>query len=123
MSRREHREYPLPFHLEALHSAEGLDPWLARFDDRTADEVAEILRGEWEALTTPVVASFRDAILRFQPISLFHTDEEWYRAWWLRMHRSRTDTPWEKEVFLHAPPDHATLDGCLARHGLPKSLP
>jgi hypothetical protein len=63
-------EYPLPFHVEDLHLVPPLDPWLARFAGLSGDQVAEILRKEWDAIRTPAVASFRDAILSFQPISL-----------------------------------------------------
>ena len=124
MNRPIHREYPLPFHLSDLRSAKDLDPWLARFEGRSADEVAGVLRGEWRAITNTVVASFRDAILRFQPISLVHTaaedPEDWTQGWWLRMHQLVDDARREIEVLLHAPLDRATLDECLARYGLPE---
>jgi hypothetical protein len=124
MDRPIHREYPLPFHPSDLRLAKDLDPWLARFEGRSADEVAEVLRGEWRAITSPVVASFRDAILRFQPISLFHTTaddpEDWRQGWWLRMHQRIDGFRWDHEVFLHAPPERATLEECLARYGLPE---
>ncbi len=42
MGRAHNQEYPLPFHLNDLHFAEHLDHWLARFAERSADEVAEI---------------------------------------------------------------------------------
>ena len=65
------REYPLPFRVEDLHTVENLDPWLARFADRSANEVGEILRREWDAITAPTVTAFRDAIRAFQPNSLY----------------------------------------------------
>jgi hypothetical protein len=120
MGRAHNQEYPLPFHLNDLHFAEHLDHWLARFAERSADEVAEIFMSEWDAIKIPVVVSFRDAILEFHPISLFHTDEEWYDGWWLRMLRSEIETMPVSEVLLHAPPDRPTLIEYLTRDGLPE---
>jgi hypothetical protein len=121
MSRTHQAEYPLPFHVEDLHLVPPLDPWLARFSGLSGDQVAEILRKEWDAIRTPAVASFRDAIHSFRPISLFDDgmEDEWYQGWWLRMERPATETAWEKEVLLHAPPDRAALVECLAGYGLP----
>jgi hypothetical protein len=92
MTRIYGREYPLPFGLNDLYLLPPLDPWLARFCGLPADRVAEILRTEWDAITTPAVACFRDAVLPFQPASIFHdASEEWYEGWWLRMVRPETD--------------------------------
>ena len=128
MSRLQPREYPLPFRLKDLHTVERLAPWLARFADRSAIEVAEILRREWGTITAPAVAAFRDAILPFRPTSLYfeppspyyEASEDWGAGWWLRMVRPWTDDTSEKELLLHAPPDRTGLVECLAAHGLPE---
>jgi hypothetical protein len=115
------REYPLPFGLGDFYLLPPLDPWLARFCGLSADRVAEILRTEWDAITTPPVARFRDAVLPFQPASIFHdASEEWYEGWWLRMVRPETDDSWEREILLHAPPDRAALVECLDGYSLPE---
>jgi hypothetical protein len=122
MSRTHQAEYPLPFHVEDLDLVRPLDHSLARFSRLSGDQVAEILRKEWDAIRTPAVAAFCDAIRSFQPTSLFYDgmeNDEWYQGWWLKMERPATETAWEREVFLHAPPDRAALVECLAGYGLP----
>jgi hypothetical protein len=123
VSHTDEAEYPLPFRVEDLCDWPQLDPWLARFSRLTQKQVSEILREEWDAIRTSPVASFRDAILSFQPISLFYDGskhDDWYRGWWLRMERPATEDDWETEVFLHAPPDKAALIKCLSSYGLPE---
>ena len=128
MSHEQPREYPLPFCLEDLHSGPDLDPWLGRFAGRSAIEVSEILRREWDAITARSVAAFRDAIFPFRPTSVYfqppsshyETSEDWCTGWWLRMVRPETDDQWEKGRLLHAPPDRTGLAECLAAYGLPE---
>ncbi len=128
MSRVQRREYPLPFRLEDLHTVERLEPWLVRFADRPAIEVAEILRREWDAIAAPTVAAFRDAILPFRPTSLYfeppspyyEASQDWCAGWWLRMVRPETEDASEEELLLHAPPDRTGLVECLAAYGLPE---
>jgi hypothetical protein len=128
MSRVQRREYPLPFRLEDLQTVEHLDLWLARFADRSAHEAAEILRREWDAITAPAVAAFRDAIIPFRPTSLYfeppspyyETSQDWCAGWWLRTVRPETDDAWEQELLLHAPPDRTWLVECVADYGLPE---
>jgi hypothetical protein len=119
------KEHVFPFKLDDdLLSAKDLDEWFARFVGLRSDEVAKILRDEWGAIRSPAVASFRDAICAFKPISLIHSGDErddgWYKGWWLRMKGPRTYHSWDTDVFLHSPPVRTALVECIDHYSLPE---
>ncbi len=107
---------------------EHLDPRLARFADRSAIEVAEILRRESDPITVRSVASFRDSIVPFQPNShyfqppspYYDASQDWGAGWWLELVRPETEPAYEQELLLPAPPDRTRLVECLAAYGLPE---
>jgi hypothetical protein len=111
----------LPFNVEeALASSKEVDPWIARFAGLRSDEVTEILRHQWGEIRSPAVASFRDAMIAFKPISVIHSDDDdsngFYKGWWLRMKGPRNYHERETEVFLQTRPDRTALNKCIDQY-------
>ncbi len=129
-------EYALPFRIDDLRLANELDPWFARFAGLQADELTSILRDEWSAIRSSAVASFRDAIISFRPISLVYSSGDPYepgacdgcahevrRGWWLKMARHKASEEKESTSIFTRPPLGMRSFAGLANNISPNTKP